>query len=244
MQRPIIMTVGSEGGPLKRLEPVLARSHLDVQHVSLASTALKLVASKSPIVMIVSFPLNDLRPEEFFPRLDTCMTSLKDTKVILLADERYLAQLEPHLDERHVLLSPTWNPELLQSYVLSLLPTQPTEPRAAKRLILKLEVEMGNGPRLRLCQSDNISETGMLVRTSFLLPVGTQVRIAITLPSQPQPVQATAEIVRHTDPDREKISGLGLRFRQFKGQGLEALKEYIFTQDDLRIAQNPDSKTP
>ena len=241
MQRPIIMTVGSKGGPLERLEPVLARSSLDVQHVPLASTALKLVASKRPAVIIAVFPLNDLCSEDFFRGLGNCMASLKDTKVILLANEHYLTQLEPHLDERHVLLSPSWTPELLQRYVLSLLPT---EGRHAKRLMLRLEVEMGTGPRLRMCQSDNISETGMLVRTNHLLPVGAQVRVAITLPSQPEPIQATAEIVRHTDPNKEKIRGLGLRFLQIKGQGLEALKEYIYTQDDFRLPQIRTSKSP
>lgn len=227
------MTVGSHGGPLERLEQELDRPPLDVHHVHLASTGLSAMESLRLEVIVVAYPPNDLSSEEFFAGLDEALALLGNTKVVLLADERFLKQIEPHLDRRHLLLSPSWSPVLLRRYILSLVPT---EMRCSPRLMLRLEVELGTGPKLWMCQTENISESGMLVRTNQLLLVGAEVRVAIMLPICEDPIKIKAEVVRHTNPKLETIRGVGLRFLELDGAERAALREYLDMQDDSLAA--------
>jgi hypothetical protein len=67
----------------------------------------------------------------------------------------------------------------------------------------------------------------MLVRLQDAIPVGSEVRLAISLPSSVDPLHVKAEVARHTDPDKEAIHGLGLRFVEFEGQGRTTLTEYL-----------------
>ncbi len=229
MSRPRILTIGPRGGPLERLEEELERRRLQIEHVHLAGAAFKLIRSRRPVLIVVSFPPADMSAHDFFTELDRRIEPLKSTKVLLLADEHHRERIQRYLDERHTLLSPTWSPEVLHTFIRGLLPV---EMRAAKRLMLRLEVELEAGSQVRMCQSDNISETGMLVRTSQSLPVGTELRVAISLPSQADPIHARAEIARHTHPERENVRGLGLRFLEIEGNGKKALEDYLASQDD------------
>ena len=164
-------------------------------------------------------------------RLDVFLKSLAEKgpasngpAMALLADEHLLPELEPNLDERHRFLSAHLAPEELQRRILELIGDTP---RVAPRLMLRLEVQLGAGKLLRMCQTDNISESGMLVRCQEPIAIGSEVRLALSLPRSAEPVQAKAEVVRQTDPDRESVQGLGLRFLEFEGQGGKALSEYL-----------------
>jgi Tfp pilus assembly protein PilZ len=67
----------------------------------------------------------------------------------------------------------------------------------------------------------------MLVRCQDPIAVGSEVRLAVSLPKSTEPVQAKAEVVRQTDPNLESGQGLGLKFIEFEGQGKKALVEYL-----------------
>jgi Tfp pilus assembly protein PilZ len=164
-------------------------------------------------------------------RLDVFLKSLADERpapsgpsIALLADEHLLPELEPNLDDQHRFLSAHLEPEELQRGILELIGDTP---RIAPRLMLRLEVQLGAGKLLRMCQTDNISKSGMLVRCQDPIAIGSEVRLAISLPRSADPVHAKAEVVRQTDPDVESVQGLGLRFIEFDGQGREALTEYL-----------------
>lgn len=231
MERPIVLAVGAEGGLLSKIEPILERSDLTVHRVPLGRAALKLAQTKRPRLLIVAFPLLDIRLDAFLEGLSSTGPTATGPAIALLADEHLLPELEPHLDERHRFLPADMESEELQTGILELIGDTP---RVAPRLMLRLEVQLGAGKLLRMCQTDNISESGMLVRLQDAIPVGSEVRLAISLPSSSDPVRVKAEVVRHTDPDREAVRGLGLRFVEFEDQGKTILAEY------LRLRGNED----
>jgi hypothetical protein len=203
---------------------MLERSNLTVHHVPLGKAALQAVRSKRPRLLIVALPLLDMRLDAFLQSLTAASPASGGPAVALLADEHLLPDLEPKLDDRHRFLSAHLEAEELQRGILELIGDTP---RVAPRLMLRLEVQLGAGKLLRMCQTDNISESGMLVRCQDPIAVGAEVRLAISLPKSAEPVHAKAEIVRQTNPDIESVRGLGLRFIEFEGQGRKALTEYL-----------------
>ncbi len=227
MERPTVLAVGARGGLLSKIDPILERSNLTVHRVPLGRSALEMVRSKRPRLLVVAFPLLDMRLEAFLETLAADGSAAKGPAVALLADGHLLPELEPHLDEQHRFFPADMEPDELQSGILELIGDTT---RVAPRLMLRLEVQLGAGKLLRMCQTDNISESGMLVRLQEAIPVGSEVRLAISLPSATDPVQVKAEVVRHTHPDLESVQGLGLRFVEFEGQGKTTLAEYL----DLR----------
>jgi hypothetical protein len=224
VERPIVIAVGAQGGLLSKIDPILERSNLTVHRVPLGRSALKMIQAKRPRLVVVAFPLLDLRLDDFLKSLAATGPAAKGPAIALLADEHLLSELEPHLDEHHRFLPADMEPEELQTGILELIGDTT---RVAPRLMLRLEVQLGAGKLLRMCQTDNISESGMLVRLQEAIPVGSEVRLAISLPSSVDPVHVKAEVVRHTNPDRESVQGLGLRFVEFDGQDEATLTEYL-----------------
>ena len=209
---------------LSKIDPVLERSDLTVHHVPLGKAAIHDIKSKRPRLVIVALPLLDMRLDAFLKSLAAESSASSGPAMALLADQHLLPELAPNLDEKHRFLSADLKPEELQKGILELIGDTP---RVAPRLMLRLEVQLGAGKLLRMCQTDNISESGMLVRCQDPIAVGSEVRLAISLPRSADPVQAKAEVVRQTDPDRESVQGLGLKFTEFEGQSREALREYL-----------------
>lgn len=224
MASPVVLTVGARGGLLSKIDPILERSNLTVHHVPLGQTALNLVQSKRPRLLIVALPLLDMRLDDFLQSLANKSPASSGPALALLADEHLLPELEANLDDRHRFLSAHLEAEELQRGILELIGDTP---RIAPRLMLRLEVQLAAGKLLKMCQTDNISESGMLVRCQDPIAVGSEVRLALSLPRSADPVHVKAEIVRQTNPGVESVQGLGLRFVEFEGQGRKALTEYL-----------------
>ena len=224
MERPIILAVGARRGLLSKIDPVLDRADLMVYRVPLGKAALEMARAKRPRLIVVALPLLDLRLGAFLERLAAESPGSTGPAVALLADEHLLPELEPHLDAEHRFLPAHTDPEELQKGIFELIGDTT---RAARRLMLRLEVQLGAGKLLRMCQSDNISESGILVKLQDAIPVGSEVRLAISLPGSAEPLPVKAEVVRHTDPHKEATRGLGLRFVEFEGQGRNKLIEYL-----------------
>ena len=76
-------------------------------------------------------------------------------------------------------------------------------------------------------QTENLSASGMLVRTDFPYRVGMQLPFELLNPDQAEPIRGVAEVVRSTQPDREHCPGVGARFVSFEGSGRERLEAVV-----------------
>jgi len=77
-------------------------------------------------------------------------------------------------------------------------------PRFSLRAVSRLKVQLGHGTSLTLCQTENVSATGMLLRTEQNYPIGTRVAFEMMLPGKSQALRGTAVVVRHTYQPHEK----------------------------------------
>lgn len=75
--------------------------------------------------------------------------------------------------------------------------------------------------------TENISTTGMLVRTDYPYRVGMQLPFELVSPSPGEPIRGVAEVVRSTQADRERCAGVGARFVSFEGSGRERLESVV-----------------
>ena len=79
-------------------------------------------------------------------------------------------------------------------------------------------------------RSDNVSMSGIFLRSTFFLPVGTELELSFRLPTEERPVRVRATLVRHqSDPH----SGMGVHFDDFLDQSEVALARLFL---DARIA--------
>ena len=110
--------------------------------------------------------------------------------------------------------------------------------RRAVRLMVQLDATIDDGKIARMCQTENLSKSGMLVRTPAPLPVGTKVAIqflfrgdpALTqdeLPGGYAFVEGEAMVVRHTRPGKEQAAGMGLQFLQLEEHGRKLLTRFL-----------------
>lgn len=91
------------------------------------------------------------------------------------------------------------------------------------RVRLTVEVDLDDG-RSETWQSENVSATGMLLRTGTSAPIGSEVELHFTLPGDALPIHLRAQVVRGTTFAREDFTGLAVRFLSFVGEGQHRLE--------------------
>ncbi len=84
--------------------------------------------------------------------------------------------------------------------------------RVSIRLPVQLEVTMPAGDTQAFCQTENLSESGMLLRGFQHYPLGTQFSFRLQLPGTDRCLTGVAEVTRTTDVGRENVEGFGARF--------------------------------
>jgi hypothetical protein len=96
-------------------------------------------------------------------------------------------------------------------------------PRAQLEAVFRLWIGEGADQTFAASlRSDNLSVSGAFLRSTFFLPMGTEVSVSFSLEGAKEPVQARARVVREQRPVEGRrdasISGMGLRFTAFHGQ--------------------------
>lgn len=84
--------------------------------------------------------------------------------------------------------------------------------RSRAHLTVELAPEGSAADEPRSGTIENISVSGMLVRCSGPIPIGSAIRFMIAVPGGVEPVRGSADVVRWPDPKREGIHGVGVRF--------------------------------
>lgn len=168
--------------------------------------------------------------------LDEFVTSLREGRppsaqphIVVLAKDRALETLIAYADESLTFISSDLQQAAIETSLMELF-NEPT--RRTARLMARFEAKLKTGPVLRLCQTVDISRTGMLVQTQQLLPIGASVALEITLDDD-EPVVIEAEVVRHAK-EAAVGRGMGLRFTRFQGNAKARLVEFLSQPGERR----------
>lgn len=220
-----ILFIGPQRPVMETLRPLWQELGFEEHHFTATSAALGVLQDGSPpVAILISYPLWDADLDEVIARLDRTLGRQRCALKVVLAPREALAELSAlELSAVSVLLDDA-DPSELQTAVKKLL-DRPQ--RAHPRFIVRLTVQVGSGQVLRACQSENLSISGMLIRTSEDFPVGSSLSLEFVLPEHDQPIRCQAEVVRYTRPDVEELRGMGVRFLAFSDDGRERLRAFL-----------------
>lgn len=167
---------------------------------------------------VIRYPLRDIALETFLEALRSQNAESHQTSLVLVTERSKAAEACRYIGKGvNRVLSIERAADLLPPTVHALLRIAPRKPA---KFGARLEM-----PRLGsfLGVVRNSSRTGLLIETGQLPPRGTELGFELDLPTGGQ-VLGRAKVVRHTEPNREGVVGLGMRITAFSGR--EAGRRY------------------
>jgi hypothetical protein len=207
------------------LSPALSRAEFELNQVPA-------VESAGELARLIPFDVILIGCSEYDNAVGALLAAVREPEsrsraanVLLFSPPAQLAVAEFHLARgADQALSTALDPLLLQETILRLLRSRP---RVALRVMARLTVRIGEGTSRFICQTRDLSRSGMLAITGSRYPLGTSVRFALDLPDQVESVQGEAEVVRHAVRGRDADDGLGLRFVTFVADGERRLGTFL-----------------
>lgn len=100
-------------------------------------------------------------------------------------------------------------------------------PRRSYRVVMNLSVEGGRNGKTFLCNTENVSTSGILVRTAENLTLGDHVSCSFYLPDGTR-VSASGDVARTTDGDPQtRQNRYGIRFNRLTPAAKDALAAFV-----------------
>lgn len=210
------------GGVSKRLRN---DDSYDVEVAPTCRSGLNLLAEIPFDLVVVAHPRDDLEPGAFLDRVRADSSASRHAKVILVTEDPDHPDLS-RLHERALEIVPR------RDTLLEDLTTQALggDPRIPVSLMVRLAADLPYGRSIRICQSENLSISGMLIRTEDTLPIGTRVQAEFNLPGQSDPIAARAKVVRLTVAG--EIPGIALNFESLHKGSRQKLESFLAARRD------------
>ena len=220
-----ILVVGVSPEEFQRVTPFLARDSFEVDRFPGPAGALELTSQVAFEVLIVRYPLPSMDMYEFLNAIRADGGKCQRSSLIVLADADKKDEASAFIGKganRAIALEEADG--LIQQMISDLLSVAP---RKEGRFMARLEIKFGDSRDMLLCQTENLSASGMLIRTDKRYEVGVQIHFEFGIPNDQRPIVGTAEIVRHTMINRDQIGGVGVRFLSFGGDSQRRFAAYI-----------------
>jgi hypothetical protein len=141
-----------------------------------------------------------------------------------------LVSADDHVEQAVVHLGRGANRVIAQSHLQDQLVNVLTElDQVSERMRLRVpvQIERKQSRRVESWHCENISRTGMLLRTSSSLRTGAVVDLQFLPPRSKRPIRASAQVVRTTTFGREDFNGYGVCFLGFYADGQYRLERFL-----------------
>lgn len=224
MTKRIVLT-RMDRATFARAAEALAKDEIELQHAPWNDDTLDLVQSTRFDVIIIGFPGPITPLRRFVECLRAPGSACRKSGVILLADPQHVQAAQAFVGvgiNRAIAADNT--EELLAASIAEL---GEVAPRFALRAPTRVVLHLLERPLRTFCQTENVSESGMLLRGFGHYPPGTTIDFEINIPGQSDPIRGTATITRTTNVAVERLEGVGARFESFIGQDRSRLTEYL-----------------
>lgn len=209
----------------KRIAATLRQTRVDLHRARWDSSTLDLVQGTAFDAVIIGFPISREALKRFLEAARAKGAACRRAGLILITES-------PHSKAAQALIGKGANRVVMSDELEARIVTAVEElARPAPRLPVKIPARLhlfAEGRPLRLmAQIENISSSGMLLRGVTQFPVGTTFEFEMVVPDEPKPIRGSAEITRGTDPHRESVAGVGVRFVTFEGSDRVRLEMFI-----------------
>jgi len=106
--------------------------------------------------------------------------------------------------------------------------------RKSVRLLVYVQVQGYVKSNLFLCNSLNLSASGVLILTARRLKLGDKIKLQITLPLEKNKVQVEGEVVREAREIKSRLNGYGVVFMDLSEEDKGRLQKFV----DAGLAKN------
>ena len=209
----------------RRIADTLRQIRVDIHRVRWDQTTLELVQGTAFDVVIIGYPVSRDALIRFLAAARDKESACRRAGLVLITET-------PHSDSAEALIGKGANrvvpvDELEGRLVTAVEELARPAPRLPVRIPARVQLSASGRPLRRMAQVDNLSTTRMLVRGVTQFPVGTTFGFEIVVPGEAKPIRGSAEIIRMTDPRREQVNGVGVRFVSFEGSDRLRLEMFI-----------------
>ncbi len=220
-----------------KLEPLLWRSSMEIERVSSGDEALVLASKRRFDLVIAGIPLTDASMTRLINELRRSGSPNSDTPLLVLATGSQFEAAKAY-DSQQVRVFGLEEPPDKLRYLLA--ESLGVAVRLSVRLPVEIQVELVGFEINRVCETRNISLSGMLLRTNNLLSVGTDFDFNLNLPGTFTPFLGSARVIRHAEPSTEDVVGMGTQFVHLLRGGRARLEHFV--NSELGIAG--ESRSP
>ena len=176
-------------------------------------------------LIVVGYPMPELDPAGLLATIRSPDSASQETPVLVLAEEEDLPDLSTLVPaSRTRAIDAGSHPDEMARTVASLLGIAA---RAPTRLLVQIQARTGTRTGQRIVQTENISESGMLLRTRERVDVGTELDLEFSLPGDPRPIRGRAVVVRHAVAEVEPAVGFAIRFLQLAPGSAKRLRRHV-----------------
>ena len=207
-----------------KLKPFFSRETLDISTVTNGKGSLVLLRNVRFSLIVLEHPLPDMELGELMSELRGPGSRCEETPVLVLTRED--PEAVKALDDDPLITVHSLHDET-DALLMLTAKELGVAARRASRLLVELKVELGAARIMRACQSVNLSESGLLLRTERPLPLETEVNARFSLPSSTQAIQTQGRVVRYTNRDAEGLVGLAVHFDSIGKEDRQAIADFI-----------------
>jgi uncharacterized protein (TIGR02266 family) len=209
------LVVGVREDAFQKISQVLGAAKFFADFAETGAAALESISFLPFDAIITGYPIPDMPMQTFLDAVRRKDSPCRQAGVVILALRGMLPEAEAFIGKganRAIALESF--PDELPHTLFRLLEVPP---RFTMRAISRLKVQLSWGTSQTICQTENISAHGLLIKTDHPYPIGTQMSFELSIPGETAPVRGFAVVVRETTEKRERVTGLGVRFSSFQG---------------------------
>lgn len=236
LQRSVLF-VGFDSDGFQRLSAGVERKGFFADWVQVPRDALELLALLPFDALVLAHPLPDLTVRFLVGAIRRSESLNRTAGVVVVTGVE-------HADEANQLVEMGVNEVLLQDDAAEQLPRALKEitqvkPRLPLRLTSRVHATLGAVRVQSLCQTVNLSASGMLLRGDQVIPIGAEIGFEMQLPHEAKPIRGRARVVRHTYERKERVAGLGVAFSHFEES--DELRLKVFLEGHESPERSPES---
>lgn len=220
----LILGVASQREVLAELGGMFSRSGLEWCHTRLGKSGLLLAGQCVYDLIVVSYPLEDIELDYFVKSLRRSNAPSKEAPFLILCPREEVSSLEVLPYRQISVVGFDASHRELEDRVAESLSVSK---RASCRFLVEFSVGVSSGRARRLWQAHDISEGGMLLRTSERPAMGTKVDAELHLPDAEEPARVKATVVRHAVAGIDGADGIGLSFEKLEDTARDRLQAFM-----------------
>ncbi len=216
-----LLMVGFERAVRGRVDESLAPLGHSLTSAGDGPKGLRLVSRRRFDALLVSHPLAGAPTARFLHGVREADSPCRTSPLVLVTPESHRRDAESYLGcgaTRVVALE-----QVGEALPGVLAPLLQVAPRAALQVPIRFVVLGQRFARRVLCESINVSTSGMLLRVPHTLPRATGLRFEVFIPGLARPLCGEGQVARITSQRHEPYPAIAVRFLSFAGSDFEAL---------------------